>query len=774
MYEKVFQLTSRPFVSTPDVERFYSAQSAHHALSQACSSIERSSGTVLVVGPTGAGKTLFLQMIEEQFASIHKVVNIACARLEKRHDLLQNILFELNQPYLDMSEGELRLAIIDYLKPGSECPNGILLLVDEAHLLETSLLDEVRLLTNFVRDGRPRVQLVLAGNVKLEENLMDNRLESFNQRVATRCYLANFTKSETSAYISSAIIKAGAEENEIFTDCGMEVVHEVTEGCPRLINQVCDHAMILAASAKTKTIDAACVHEAWSDVQHLPNPYAAAAEAITNTPVSESEIEFGSLGEFEDDSDDENINDVADSANSSDEPVGEVPNHTEKVSDSDWTEIEFGQLDETESEVLRALSSYDQADNSLTEVSYELEQQFDDEEMSTGDLTDESSQVDAIDEYKLAPPEVVQTSELSLDDFESVNRLVSSDENIDESSEEYVDVRFKDLAQFLAAGGQVDDKASEETTDVAEDLGLLEQIEIQDELIQTQEQVAEQVVPVEAEVDAELEELIKLKSPEDLKVHYDTESMEAVGETLPQTASDIFGGWFEEEEIVHDPYTARVAEQNHESLNITRTQLAILEDGFVESADLSVDKDESMTAGSLESEEITNQEYDADLADDLALQEALSSGSTAGEMNLQSVDGSELLDTIHKQQAEIADQIFKLKKELVDTGFVDAELELEAGRELESSALEQVDYDDRMDYAASEFDAVEPKPLALETPLESVDNDDRDILVITRVSSETPAEETVDSNLEVDTPVSTGRAIRMDYRELFSQLRAAE
>ena len=75
MYEKVFQLETRPFISTPDASRFFSAAAIHDALSAACSAIERASGTVIVVGPAGSGKTLFLKMLDEQFSSIYKVVN---------------------------------------------------------------------------------------------------------------------------------------------------------------------------------------------------------------------------------------------------------------------------------------------------------------------------------------------------------------------------------------------------------------------------------------------------------------------------------------------------------------------------------------------------------------------------------------------------------------------------------------------------------------------------------------------------------------------------
>ena len=85
---------------------------------------------------------------------------------------------------------------MDYLKPSDRCPNGLLLCVDEAHLLQTKLLEELKMITNLVRDGRPRARLVLAGNATIEERLTDPKLESLNQRIATRAYLQPMSQHE--------------------------------------------------------------------------------------------------------------------------------------------------------------------------------------------------------------------------------------------------------------------------------------------------------------------------------------------------------------------------------------------------------------------------------------------------------------------------------------------------------------------------------------------------------------------------------------------------
>ena len=201
MYENVFQFSSRPFTTAPFVKHYFAAEAIHDSLGQARLCIDRASGPVVVVGSVGTGKSLLLAMLEEQYQSQFKVVTLGCSRLGSRQEFLQTFLFQLSLPFKGMSESEARLALIDFLKPGEQCPNGVLLLIDEAHTLGADLLDEIRLVTNFVRDGQPRVRLVMAGTNRLEDNLTDPKLESFNQRIAARCYLEKLNRDETSRYV---------------------------------------------------------------------------------------------------------------------------------------------------------------------------------------------------------------------------------------------------------------------------------------------------------------------------------------------------------------------------------------------------------------------------------------------------------------------------------------------------------------------------------------------------------------------------------------------
>ena len=298
MYEQTFNLTSRPFTSAPFVKHYFAASSIKESLAQSRVAIDRGDGPVIVVGATGTGKSLLLAMLDDQYHSQYRVVNLGCSKFNNRGDFLQNILFELQQPYRDMSESEMRLALIEYLKPGDRCPNGILLLIDDADRFNQEILDEVRLITNFVRNGQPRIRLVMAGTNTLEESLTRPALESFNQRIACRTYLSKLSRDETEAYIKSHLERAGADVESMFDENAMRLVHEQSDGSPRFINQICDHAMIIAATRNIKPINCQVVSEAWADVQNLPGSW----QPEQHSPAAELEkdenwtvLEFGSL-----------------------------------------------------------------------------------------------------------------------------------------------------------------------------------------------------------------------------------------------------------------------------------------------------------------------------------------------------------------------------------------------------------------------------------------------------------------------------------------------
>jgi hypothetical protein len=206
--------------------------------------------------------------------------------------MLQAILFELGLPYKMRDEGELRLSLLDHLL-SDQCPSGLLLLVDEAQALPTALLDELRILTNLVRGGVPRVRLVLAGSSALEEAFAHPELESFSQRLSARSYLAPLNRDESWQYIRAQIAACGATPDDVFTSDAAAAVFEATDGVPRLVNQLCDRALHFAVEAGQVRVDRPAVQEAWSDLQRLPTPWE--TPSVDSVIVESDVIEFGNL-----------------------------------------------------------------------------------------------------------------------------------------------------------------------------------------------------------------------------------------------------------------------------------------------------------------------------------------------------------------------------------------------------------------------------------------------------------------------------------------------
>ncbi|MCI0332931.1 MAG: AAA family ATPase [Planctomycetes bacterium] len=284
----------RVFASYPLVARYFPGAAVEDARQRLSRATDRGDGPGLIIGAPGTGKSLLLQVLATQYHARFDVVLLACARLCTRRALLQAVLFELGLPYKLRDEGDLRLSLLDHLL-SEQCPAGLLLLVDEAQALPTALLDELRILTNLVRGGVPRVWLVLAGSSALEESFAHPELESFSQRLSARCYLAPFNREETWQYIRAQIAACGVTPDDVIAPDAAAAVFDATDGVPRLINQLCDRALQFAVAKGASRLDRQVVQEAWADLQQLPTPWETPPVEVAT--AADNVIEFGKLGD---------------------------------------------------------------------------------------------------------------------------------------------------------------------------------------------------------------------------------------------------------------------------------------------------------------------------------------------------------------------------------------------------------------------------------------------------------------------------------------------
>ncbi|MGL6225952.1 MAG: ExeA family protein [Thermoguttaceae bacterium] len=293
MIESYFGLARRPFLAIPDVGSYFHAACMESARTTIGRCLDRGEGVSLIIGSSGIGKTLLLRILEEPFQMEYAVARFSNTRLKTPKSFLQQLLFALHQPFSGSDETELRLLLLEYLRRSSL--KGIVLLIDEAQSLTLPVFEEIRLLLNYDDGQFPQFRVALAGTPTLEERLTHPKLTSFNQWIVSRSYLEPFSGEETSQYILWQLhhAKKGStminerEHEVLFDESARKCVHQLTEGIPRLVNQLCDHALLYTYEKGQTSINSSIVRSAWSQLQQIPEP-------ATSTTRTVSSIESGS------------------------------------------------------------------------------------------------------------------------------------------------------------------------------------------------------------------------------------------------------------------------------------------------------------------------------------------------------------------------------------------------------------------------------------------------------------------------------------------------
>ena len=270
MYQKFFRLQQRPFSATPDSNLLYSSPSMRYCLSELEQALRTGEGIGLLTAAAGTGKTLLCKVLAERLANDPIPVLLLNSTYATRSSLLQAVLFELGRPYTRMTEQELRLELVASGRRVAESQTGIALIVDEAHLLGEHILEELRALTNFVYQSRPVFRVVLSGQLAVEDILARRSMEAVNQRLRCHVSLERLTQQESLEYIITRVTHAGGDLLDIFSEPALELIVHAADGLPRCLNQLCDHACLLASVSGDRPVQPQHVREALSDLQKLP------------------------------------------------------------------------------------------------------------------------------------------------------------------------------------------------------------------------------------------------------------------------------------------------------------------------------------------------------------------------------------------------------------------------------------------------------------------------------------------------------------------------
>lgn len=281
MYEAFFGLRRRPFSPLPRVDSFVPVAPSREPLNDLIRCIEQDQGVGVLTGPAGSGKSLLCRMLYQHFSGQQRTVLLTTGRFPTRRAILQAILFELKHPYVGLSEQEARLTILDLLESSPPPSDRMLLIVDEAHQLSPRGLEELRTLSDYVAAQNRRVSLILAGQLALEEVLTDSALDALNQRVGCHVCIEPLTMEESFQYIADRLSFAGNCGLMAFTQEALHLIATASEGNPRRLNQLCDHALLLAFAEEERPVSVATVRSALLDLRELPLHW--------NTPVDLSD-----------------------------------------------------------------------------------------------------------------------------------------------------------------------------------------------------------------------------------------------------------------------------------------------------------------------------------------------------------------------------------------------------------------------------------------------------------------------------------------------------
>ena len=284
VYEQYYAFVQPPFTLTPDPRFLYRSASHDEAITLLVQAIRRKEGFVVLTGDIGTGKTTICRALLEQLDAT-TFSSLILNPFLSVEELLREVLLDFgvvsreavrSGRIAEASKHELISTLYEFLLSLMPIKGSAVLIIDEAQHLSPQVLEQIRILSNLETNESKLLQIVLVGQLNLLTVLADAEMRQLDQRISIRATLIPLTRSELENYIAHRLWVARGSNSVIFEGEALDLVQRFTGGVPRIINLLCDRALMAGAAARVNSITPALIHEAAANLAlklpELPAP----------------------------------------------------------------------------------------------------------------------------------------------------------------------------------------------------------------------------------------------------------------------------------------------------------------------------------------------------------------------------------------------------------------------------------------------------------------------------------------------------------------------
>ena len=266
MYLDYYGLSEPPFDITPNPRFLFYSAKHREAYNHLLYGIRERKGFVQLTGEVGAGKTTLCRAMLEQLDERYATALILNPVMSP-DELMKAIALEFGLPVNGLDRLDIIAVINEFLLRQVEANKEAVLIIDEAQDLTDELLEQVRLLSNLETDNRKLLQIVLMGQPELRDRLNNPKLRQLRQRITVRYHLLPLSRAEVTQYVQHRIHLCGGNGTPCFTHSALWRVYHYSQGIPRLVNAVCDKALLAGFVSQRERINFKLVNHAVRELE---------------------------------------------------------------------------------------------------------------------------------------------------------------------------------------------------------------------------------------------------------------------------------------------------------------------------------------------------------------------------------------------------------------------------------------------------------------------------------------------------------------------------